>query len=118
MLCKYLLSHKACLNKFKKLSWSIFCDHNVLKLIIKNFYNLITGMFEKIRLDVILNSKTLTLSLQDQEQIVYSVLGLSLNLFLVIIASVIRSEKDIEGIQVRKKDKNTGGFVVCLLVYY
>ena len=73
---------------------------------------------KRIRLNVILNSKTLTLSSQDQEQFVYSVLGLSLNLFLVIIASVIRSEKDIEGIQVRKKDKNTGGFVVCLLVYY
>lgn len=71
---------------------------------------------KRIRLDVILNSKTLTLSSQDQEHFVYSVLGLSLN--LVIIASVIRSEKDIEGIQVRKKDKNTGGFVVCLLVYY
>lgn len=71
---------------------------------------------KRIRLDVIHNSKTLTLSSQDQEHFVYSVLGLSLN--LVIIASVIRSEKDIEGIQVRKKDKNTGGFVVCLLVYY
>lgn len=89
----------------------------MLKLIIKNFYNLITGMFKKIRLDVIFNRKTLTLSLQDQGQIVYSVLGLSLNLFLVIIANVIRSEKDIEGIQVRKKDENTGGFVVYLLVY-
>lgn len=73
---------------------------------------------KKIRLDVTLNSKTLTLSLEVQEQFVYSVLGLSLNLFLVIIASVIRSEKDLEGIQVKKKDKNTGGFVVCLLVYY
>lgn len=71
---------------------------------------------KRIRLDVIHNSKTLTLSSQDQEHFVYSVLGLSLN--LVIIASVIKSEKDIEGIQVRKKDKNTGGFVVCLLVYY